>query len=32
MYHGCLWVVMGVAVSSGRAVLEHQMDVKSVAH
>ena len=31
-FHGWLWVVIDVAAGSGRAVLEHQMDVKSVAH
>ena len=31
-FHGYLWVVIGVAVSSGRAVLEHWVDLRSVAH
>ena len=31
-FHGYLWVVTGVAAGSGRVVLEHQMDVKFVAH
>ena len=31
-FHGYLWVVIDVAASSDRAVLVHQVDVRSVAH